>query len=428
MQKERLTILLLGSGGREAAIAWKLSSSSHLEKLFIAPGNAGTEYYGVNIPNVAPTDFEAIASVVEQYGINIIVVGPEEPLVNGIVDYFAEHYPAVAVIGPSQVAARIEGSKAYSKEFMRKNGIPTARYRTFSSESIDEAESFLNTLEAPYVIKADGLAAGKGVIVAETRQEASEALQKLLNMGSTSEPKQVVIEEFLRGIECSMFIATDGESYILLPEAKDYKRIGDGDTGPNTGGMGAVSPVPFVDNVFTTKVEEQIIKPTLEGFKKEGVSYKGFLFLGLMNCQGDPYVIEYNCRLGDPETEAIMPRIASDLGEMVRAMALGELANYPISLDPRHTHTLVLASRGYPTSYVKGYEITLPHPPETTLLFHAGTTTLDGKVVTNGGRVLALVSYGDTAEEAMNRSYTVSQQVLFEGKNYRHDIGKDLLT
>lgn len=425
--KKRINILLLGSGGREAAMAWKLSQSELLDKLFIAPGNGGTEYYGINLACPNLNDFESVATLVTNNAIDLVVVGPEEPLVRGIVDYFAEHHPSVPVIGPAPQAAHLEGSKEYSKAFMQKYHIPTARYKAFSPEEEKEANQFLDTLEAPYVLKADGLAAGKGVIIAQTREEASEALQKLFDGATEEDKKHVVIEEFLSGIECSVFIATDGKSYVLLPTVKDYKRIGDGDTGDNTGGMGAVSPVLFADEAFMKKVTNQIILPTLEGLKKEGITYKGFLFFGLMKSKDNPYVIEYNCRLGDPETQALMPRIKSDFGKLLTAIAEEKLEQYSLAIDPRFVGTLVLASRGYPSSYIKGYEILLPHPPEGTTIFHAGTAIKDGKLVTNGGRVLALSSYGSTLQEAIQRSYAIAEQVLFDGKNYRHDIGKDLM-
>lgn len=425
--QKRLNILLLGSGGREAAIAWKLSQSELLNRLFIAPGNGGTEYFGINLPCPSLNDFEAIASLVENNAIDMVVVGPEEPLVKGIVDYFAEHLPTIPVIGPCLKAAHLEGSKEYSKGFMQKYRIPTAKYKAFTPQEEEKANLFLDTLQPPYVLKADGLAAGKGVIIAQAREEASEALSKLFEGATTEDAKHVVIEEYLSGIECSCFVATDGKSYVLLPTAKDYKRIGDGDTGDNTGGMGAVSPVAFVDEAFKQKVIERIVEPTLRGLREEGATYKGFLFFGLMNCQGNPYVIEYNCRLGDPETQAIMPRIQSDLGQLMLAIAEEKLSGYTLEVDPRYVAALVLASRGYPASYIKGYEIMLPHPPEETVIFHAGTAIKDGKLVTNGGRVLAIASYGNTLEEATERSYKVAQQVLFDGKNYRHDIGKDLM-
>lgn len=422
----RYNFLLLGSGGRESAIAWKLSQSNCLARLFIAPGNAGTEDFGINLPDLRISDFNAIVGKVKDLDIDYVVVGPEEPLVKGIADYFALHLPNVPVIGPSASAAKLEGSKEFSKAFMCRHQIPTARYRAFAPTEEEEAEAFLDSLEAPYVLKADGLAAGKGVIIAYSRHEAARALKTLFDGASVEDPKHVVIEEYLSGIECSVFIATDGKHYKLLPVAKDYKRIGDGDTGPNTGGMGAVSRVPFADEEFMAKVVNRIIEPTLQGLNKEGIIYRGFLFFGLMNCNGDPYVIEYNCRLGDPETQVILPRIESDLGEMILAISEGRLHEYELVEDPRYTIAIVLASLGYPGTYFKGYEINLPLPSETTMLFHAGTAMLDGKLVTNGGRVLAIVSYGKTPQEAACRSYTTATQVLFEGKNYRHDIGQDL--
>lgn len=425
--KDRLNILLLGSGGRESAMAWKIAQSSFVENLYIAPGNGGTEAYGINVPEISVNDFEQIRSYCVDHLIDMIVVGPEDPLVKGLVDYFSEHMPHVLVIGPKAAAAHLEGSKEYSKGFMKKYKIPTAKYKAFSSEEVDAAEHFLDTLSAPYVIKADGLAAGKGVIIAETREEASIALQRLFELGSKSGENHVVIEEFLRGIECSVFIATDGESYKILPTVKDYKRIGDGDHGPNTGGMGSVSPILFDDKSFLNKVETRIIRPTIEGLKNEGVEYRGFLFFGLMNVDGDPYVIEYNCRLGDPETQSLMLRIKSDLGEMLHAIATRTLSHYQLEIDPRSAATVVLVSRGYPGSYKKGYEILLPLPPEDILIFHAGTTISDGKLQTSGGRVLAVSAYGTCLSNALDRCYTIAKEVLFEGKNYRHDIGADIL-
>ncbi len=425
--KERLNILLLGSGGRECAMAWKLSSSVILEKLFIAPGNGGTEFYGINVPDLAITNFAEVEEFVKNNDIDLILVGPEEPLVKGIVDYFAEKLPHIPVIGPSKACARMEGSKEFSKAFMKKYRIPTARYHAFAPEELPQAEAFLKTLLPPYVLKADGLAAGKGVLIVDNLEEAHEGLEKLFDGATEDDTKHVVIEEYLKGIECSVFVATDGTNYMVLPTVKDYKRIGDGDTGPNTGGMGAISPVSFADEPFMEKVRTQIIEPTLSGLQQEGTPYTGFLFIGLMNVNGNPFVIEYNCRLGDPETQALMPRIASDFGEMLQAIAQKKLSEYKFEQDPRYVAAVVHVSRGYPASYVKGYEITLPQPPEDTILFHAGTTILDGKLVTSGGRVLAVASYGSSLQVALERSYATSQQVLFEGKNYRHDIGNDLL-
>lgn len=422
-----LRVLLIGSGGREAAMAWKIVASEIVDKLYIAPGNGGTETFGINLPLVDGSDFEAVADAVKRHGINLLVVGPEAPLTAGIADWFEERkadFPDLMIVGPNASGARLEGSKAFSKAFMKQYGIPTARYRAFKPEEAELAEKFLDTLRPPYVLKADALAAGKGVIIAETREQATEALNELFAGVWGEKGQQVVIEEFLSGKECSMFVALDGTHYALLPEAMDYKRIGDGNTGPNTGGMGAISPVPFADDAFKEKVKTRIIEPTLAGLSAEGIRYKGFLFLGLMNVEGDPYVIEYNCRLGDPETQAVMLRLKSDFGRLLKAIATESLDQYKVETDERAAVCLVLASKGYPGSYVKGYEILLPDATEDTVLFHAGTRRVDGKLTTSGGRVLSVVSYGSTVAAAAARCYAIAQQVVFEGKNYRHDIGK----
>lgn len=426
----RLNVLLLGSGGRECALAWKIAMSDIVEQLYIAPGNGGSDSYGINVPELSPNDFEGIALFVERHGINMLMSGPEEPLVNGLADYFAERkerFPDLMVIGPNAAGAQLEGSKAFSKAFMQRHGIPTANYRSFDSTEAGAAVHFMEKLQPPYVLKADGLAAGKGVVIAPTLEEARQAFDNLADGLWGTKGQRIVVEEYLSGIECSVFVATDGDDYCLLPVAKDYKRIGDGDTGPNTGGMGSVSPVPFADDAFMAKVRERIVEPTLAGLRAEGIRYEGFLFLGLMNVAGDPYVIEYNCRLGDPETEVVMLRIVSDFGELLRAIATHTVAHFRMEIDPRPAASLMLVSRGYPGSYIKGYEILLPTPSNDALLFHAGTTISDGKLVTNGGRVLAISAFGATPEVALERCYRLAKQVVYEGKNHRHDIGKDLL-
>lgn len=427
---ERLTVLLLGSGGRESAMAWRIATSPEVEQLYLAPGNGGSENYGINVPDLSGKDFDAVANFVASHGVNLLVSGPEDPLVQGIADYFAErkkNFPELMVVGPNAQGAQLEGSKAFSKAFMQRYGIPTAGYRTFAATEKSEALKYLQTLHPPFVLKADGLAAGKGVLIVPTLEEALKGFDDLAEGIWGAKGQKIVIEEFLQGIECSVFVATDGTDYKLLPVAKDYKRIGDGDSGPNTGGMGSVSPVPFADEAFMHKVCERIVVPTLEGLRKEQIEYRGFIFLGLMNVGGDPYVIEYNCRLGDPETETVMLRISSDVALLLKAIATGTLGEYTLCEDPRPAASVMLVSRGYPGSYKKGYEMILPDPTGDTCLFHAGTRKLDGKLVTDGGRVLSVSCYGATPEAALKRCYTIAQQVLFEGKNYRHDIGQDLL-
>ena len=424
-----MNILLLGSGGREHALAWKIAQSPLTNKLFVAPGNGGTEDVAINIPEVDVNDFAAVAEVVQRESIDLLVVGPEEPLVRGIVDYFRNHDTLhdLLIVGPDAKGARLEGSKDFSKSFMKRHGIPTAAYQTFTADQTDAGKAFIDTMQAPYVLKADGLAAGKGVIIAPTAEEAKRELAEMLGGKFGAASRHVVIEEFLDGIECSVFVATDGKDYRILPVAKDYKRIGDGDTGLNTGGMGSVSPVPFADEAFMRKVEERIIRPTISGLIAEGIDYRGFIFVGLMNVGGDPYVVEYNCRMGDPETEVVMLRIGSDFVELIRRMAAGCIGDYQMQEDRRCAASVMLVSRGYPGSYEKGMEMDIPIPPADTLLFHAGTVARDGKVYTDGGRVMAVSSYGSTPEAALQRCYIHAQQVLFDGKNYRHDIGRDML-
>lgn len=424
-----MNILLLGSGGREHALAWKIAQSPLTNKLFVAPGNGGTEDVAINIPEVDVNDFAAVAEVVQRESIDLLVVGPEEPLVRGIVDYFRNHDTLhdLLIVGPDAKGARLEGSKDFSKSFMKRHGIPTAAYQTFTADQTDAGKAFIDTMQAPYVLKADGLAAGKGVIIAPTAEEAKRELAEMLGGKFGAASRHVVIEEFLDGIECSVFVATDGKDYRILPVAKDYKRIGDGDTGLNTGGMGSVSPVPFADEAFMRKVEERIIRPTISGLIAEGIDYRGFIFVGLMNVGGDPYVIEYNCRMGDPETEVVMLRIGSDFVELIRRMAAGCIGDYQMQEDRRCAASVMLVSRGYPGSYEKGMEMDIPIPPADTILFHAGTVARDGKVYTDGGRVMAVSSYGSTPEAALQRCYIHAKQVLFDGKNYRHDIGRDML-
>ena len=426
-----MNILLLGSGGREHALAWRIARSPRLSQLFIAPGNPGMSLYGTCMPRIGVTDFAAIAALIRREHIELLVVGPEVPLVEGIVDYL--HGEAgltdLLIVGPDAKGAQLEGSKDFSKAFMQRYGIPTAAYRTFDKSTLSEAIDYLKTLQPPYVLKADGLAAGKGVIISKSLEEAERELRGLLSGRFGSASTRVVIEEYLHGIECSVFIATDGSDWRVLPVAKDYKRIGEGDTGLNTGGMGSVSPVVFADEAFMQRVEERVIRPTIEGLRAEGIDYRGFIFAGLMNVGGDPYVIEYNCRMGDPETESVMLRIDSDFVELLERMARGDLGDYQLEESSQYAATVVLVSEGYPESYAKGIPISYPHAPTfDSRLFHAGTSRDDsGHLVTSGGRVLTASCLGSTLEEALERCYKLADRVQYTGKTLRRDIGQDLL-
>ena len=423
-----MKILLLGSGGREHALAWKISQSSQLEKLFVAPGNAGTSKIAENVA-LEINDFESIGHFCVQNKINLIIVGPEQPLVSGIHDYFLNQKSLdhITVIGPPKEGAQLEGSKDFAKAFMKRHNIPTAKSKSFDSSQIDDALMHLEKSTGPYVLKADGLAAGKGVIIETELKKAKKSLKKLLGGQFGKASKKVVIEEFLQGIELSVFIITDGKNYKILPEAKDYKRIGENDTGLNTGGMGAISPVPFANREFMDKVENQIIIPTVKGLKKDAISYSGFIFFGLIAVKGDPYVIEYNCRLGDPETEVILPRLKSDIIELFDGIATDTLSERDIEIDLRSASTVMLVSGGYPEDYEKGKEITIGNVDDKTLLFHAGTSYKNNKVVSSGGRVIAVTSYGKNLETALKNSYNNLAKVSFEKAVYREDIGKDLL-
>jgi phosphoribosylamine--glycine ligase len=425
-----MNVLIIGSGGREHAMAWKLRQSPLLDRLYIAPGNAGTAALGKNLA-LSVTDFKGIGQAVVENQVELVVVGPEVPLVEGIHDFFLADplLRGVPVIGPEKKAAMLEGSKDFAKDFMKRHGIPTASYETFSKGELEAATRYLENLKPPFVLKADGLAAGKGVVICSSRTEAQQELESMLSgtrFGSASD--KVVIEEFLDGIEMSAFVLTDGRDYVILPSAKDYKRVGEGDTGPNTGGMGSVSPVPFADESFMTNVEDRIIKPTIRGLADDGLDYKGFIFFGLMNCGGSPFVIEYNARMGDPETEAVIPRIQSDLLELLIAASRQELQGRQIETDPRYAAAVMLVSMGYPGDYEKNKEITGLEGLGDCIAFHAGTVTgADGTVVSAGGRVIALTSLGATLEEAFARSYENAEKIHFENKSFRRDLGQDLL-
>lgn len=422
-----MNILLIGSGGREHAMAWKIAQSSLLTKLYIAPGNAGTAALGENV-NIPVDNFDAIGKFALEHQVDMVVVGPEDPLVNGIHDYFLseEKLKHIAVIGPQKVGAQLEGSKKFAKEFMGRHGIPTARYKSFKKKELDEAYEFLSEMKPPYVLKADGLAAGKGVLILNSISEAKTELAKMFEGKFGEAGSTVVIEEFLKGIELSVFVLTDGKSYKLLPEAKDYKRVGEGDTGLNTGGMGSVSPVSFADKDFMAKVEQRIIQPTIKGLYDEHIPYKGFIFFGLINVEGNPYVIEYNVRMGDPETEVVMPRLKSDLVELFIGLAQGKLKEKKCEADSRFATAVMLTSGGYPGPYQKGKEIMGLEKVKDSLVFHAGTKLQDEKILTNGGRVLAITSFGDTQADGLKLSYKNADLVQFEGRYFRKDIGFDI--
>lgn len=423
-----MNILILGSGGREHAFTYKLVQSQKVNKVFVAPGNAGTSQIATNL-SIGPTDFEAVKNAVLNHEINMVVVGPEAPLVEGVHDFFLadDALKNIPVIGPKKDGATLEGSKDFSKEFMMKHGIPTAQYQSFTQETLEEGKTFLETLNPPYVLKADGLAAGKGVLILDSLEEAKSELGEMLsNQKFGDASSTVVIEEFLKGIELSVFVLTDGKSYKILPSAKDYKRIGEGDKGLNTGGMGAISPVPFADDDFLSKVEERVVKPTVDGLQKDGIDYRGFIFIGLMNMNGDPFVIEYNVRMGDPETEVVLPRIESDLFELFDGVANQTLNEKEFSVTPQTATTVMLVSGGYPEAYEKGKVINGLNNVDGSIVFHAGTKDSDEGVVTNGGRVMAITSFGDGIPDALKKSYQNIEKIHFDKMNYRKDIGFDL--